>query len=238
MNRIFCIVRPLLLAAVGAGVLSAQTGLAGRWEGNLKLPDREMAISIDLARNEKGEWACNFGVVAQGVTGLRCENVAVAGNTAKFAVPEAPGVPEIEAALREDGTLAGRLSVQGNNFEFSLKRMGEAKIVAAASPAVDKRFEGGWEGRLETPGGALRIVINIQNQADNTVKATLDSPDQNAAGLAMSDIVQKESAIEMKLRVAGGAFKGALNKEGTEIAGEWSQGGASLPLVLKKAAAK
>ncbi len=106
------------------------------------------------------------------------------------------------------------------------------------NPAVEKRFEGDWPGSVDTPNGALRIVIHIQNQADNTVKVTLDSPDQNSAGMPMSDVVQKESAIEMKLKMAGGGYKGRLNKEGTEIAGEWSQGGELLPLVLKKGSAK
>lgn len=78
-------------------------------------------------------------------------------------------------------------------------------------------------------------MIHIQNQADKTVKATLDSPDQNALGMAMSDIVQKEASIELKLKLVGGSFKGALNADGTELAGEWTQGGGTLPLKLKKA---
>jgi hypothetical protein len=36
--------------------------------------------------------------------------------------------------------------------------------------------------------------------------------------------------------MAGGAFKGEINAAGTELSGEWTQGGGSLPLKLKKAA--
>jgi hypothetical protein len=49
-------------------------------------------------------------------------------------------------------------------------------------------------------------------------------------------VIQKESAVEFQLRIAGGGFKGTMNKEGTQLVGDWTQGGGSLPLTLKKAA--
>jgi hypothetical protein len=112
------------LALSGARPLSAQASLTGQWEGNLQLPNREMAISIDLAKTDKGEGVCNFGAVAQGVTGLRCDRLTVAGSKAKFQAPEAPGGPEVEADLENSGGLVGNLMVQGNAFQFNLKKTG------------------------------------------------------------------------------------------------------------------
>ena len=167
---------------------------------------------------------------------MKIDKIVMDGKNVKFTVPEAPGAPEFSGSLKDDGHLALSLSVNGGSFPADLKRTGEAKVeVAQASPAVDAKFEGDWEGSLDTPGGALRISIHLHNQPDKTVKATLDSPDQNALGMAMSDVAQKDLSIEMKLKMVGGGYKGSLNAEGTELAGEWSQGGTSLPLKLKKA---
>jgi hypothetical protein len=66
----------------------------------------------------------------------------------------------------------------------------------------------------------------------------MDSLDQNSLDLPLTDVVQKASAVEFQLRLVNGGFKGTLNKEATQIAGEWSQGSSSLPLTLKKSPSK
>jgi hypothetical protein len=66
----------------------------------------------------------------------------------------------------------------------------------------------------------------------------MDSPDQNALGLALSDVAQKDATIEMKLRMVNGSFKGTLSADGAELNGEWSQSGVTLPLKLKRITAK
>jgi hypothetical protein len=50
--------------------LMAQTGPAGHWEGNVVLPDKELTISVDLLKSEKGEWTGGFGIPSLGVAGL------------------------------------------------------------------------------------------------------------------------------------------------------------------------
>jgi hypothetical protein len=54
----------------------------------------------------------------------------------------------------------------------------------------------------------------------------------------LTEIGQKGLAVEFQLRLVNGGFKGTLNKEATQLAGEWTQSGNSLPLTLKKSAAK
>lgn len=224
-----------LLLLAPAPALMAQTSPAGHWEGNLVLPNQELTISVDLLKNDKGEWSGSFGVPSQGVSGLRLDKIQIDGKSVKFVVPEAPGAPELSGAVKDDGHLALTFAQAGASFPADLKRTGEAKVeTSLPSPAVDKKFEGDWAGVIEAPNGSLRMVFHVQNQPDKTVKATLDSPDQNAFGLSMSDVVQKESSLEMKLRVVNGLYKGTLNAEGTELTGEWSQSSATLPLKLIK----
>jgi uncharacterized protein YciI len=103
------------------------------------------------------------------------------------------------------------------------------------SPSVSAELEGDWEGAIDTMGGGIRLKVHFRNQPDKTVKATLDSPDQGATGLLLSDVVQKGPSVEFQLRMAKGAYKGELNKEATQITGQWTQGGAPVALNLKKA---
>ena len=42
------------------------------------------------------------------------------------------------------------------------------------------------------------------------------------------------TAITFKVNVVGGVFKGTLNEETTVMEGTWTQGGARIPLQLKR----
>ena len=97
-----------------------------------------------------------------------------------------------------------------------------------ASPAA-----GSWEGAIETGAVKLRIGVVITVQPDGTLSAAMDSPDQGAYGLALSNVSLADGVVKFALLRANGTFEGRLNAAGTEIAGTWTQG-MPLPLVLKK----
>ena len=131
------------------------------------------------------------------------------------------------------------LTTPAGSVTTAMKRTGEGKVEAPkSSPAVSAELEGNWEGTIDTPNGSHRVALHFKNQPDHTVKATLDSLDQNSNDLPLTDVVQKGSAVEFQLRLVNGGYKGTLNKDATQLVGEWSQGGNSLPLTLKKAASK
>ncbi len=92
---------------------------------------------------------------------------------------------------------------------------------------------GTWEGAIAAGAVKLRIGVAITAQPDGTLVATMDSPDQGAYGLRLSDVRFADGVLTFALRQANGTFEGRLNGAGSEIAGTWTQGGA-LPLVLKK----
>ncbi len=147
--------------------------------------------------------------------------------------------PDLETAR---ALLDGDPMVKANMFRgevIPLRVVFEKPAEATkTSPAVSAELEGDWEGAIDTTAGGIRVIVHFRNQPDKTVKATLDSPDQGAIGLTLSDVVQKGSSVEFQLRMAKGAYKGELNDEATQITGQWTQGGAPAPLNLKKATAK
>jgi len=153
------------------------------------------------------------------------------------------GIVIVNAPDRETARalLEGDPGVKGNMFRgevIPLRVVFEKVELVKTSPAVSAELEGDWEGVIDTSGGGIRAVVHFNNQPDKTVKATLDSPDQGAMGLLLTDVVQKGSSVEFQLRMAKGAYKGELNKEGTQITGQWIQGSAPAPLNLKKTSAK
>ena len=86
---------------------------------------------------------------------------------------------------------------------------------------------------MTTGAFKLRIGVAIAVQPDGKLSATMDSPDQSAYGLPLSDVTFADGVLKFALRQANGVFEGRLNAAGTEIAGTWTQGGA-MPLVLRK----
>ncbi len=111
-------------------------------------------------------------------------------------------------------------------FVFSAKSWGQG-----ANGGGD--LAGSWQGSL---GGALRIVLTIEKEADGTYKGMLNSVDQGAV-LPMSNIALKDGVFHFEIAQVGGTFEGKMNADGTTIAGTWTQTGVpSQPLSFTRQA--
>lgn len=107
--------------------------------------------------------------------------------------------------------------------------------LAAPVPVPPSTVVGDWNGALSTGNGSLRVVIHVEQDKDGKLSGTLDSPDQGATGIAISSITYKEPALHFEIEKFGAGYDGTMNKENSEIAGNWKQGSASLPLTFKRA---
>jgi len=219
-----------LLRGAGAAVLfaslvCAQAGPDGHWEGSFTVNNREVGVSLDLAKNAKSEWIASMGLPPEQATGLVVMNVAVNGKSVKFVAVELQ-MATFDLTLGPDGRMKGTMSApQGpmstqGPMPVELKRTGEAKVeLIPRSPAVSKELEGDWEGSLQDPNGALHpLVFHFKNQPDKTVAATMDNPERNFMAMPLNNVKQTGQKVEFGLKIAGGSFQGSLNKEGTELA--------------------
>jgi hypothetical protein len=224
--------RYLLSFAILAAIAVAQTDFSGHWEGAVDAPSGPTRLALDLAKNAKGAWVASLGVPEQKMTGLRVTDISVAGSEVRFAAPDLPGSPTFELTLT-DGKLKGALLVQALSLVLEMQRTGDAKVdIAPPSPAVSKELEGDWEGAISLPNGqSIPLAFHFKNQPDQTVEATIDSPSQGAQGLPLKAVAQKGAVVEFAVGV-GGSYQGTLNKEGTEIAGEWTQRSEAPPITL------
>jgi len=230
-----------LLASPGQQETAAQmrptgpeTGLAGHWEGTFKVNDREIGLGLDLAKNAKSEWIGSMSIPAENMTGLVVMDVVVSGNSVKFVGVELM-MSRFDLALAPDGRMKGTLSNPQATVPIELKRSGEAKVeLIQASPAVSKDLEGDWEGSLQMPGRAFRILFHFKNQADGTVAATIDTPDTGAIGVPLNNVKQTGRKVEVGIKVAHATFQGTLNAESTELAGQFAHEQNGVPLTLRK----
>lgn len=112
-----------------------------------------------------------------------------------------------------------------------------ANLIASESQVNqdEKRgIEGIWQGVLKISGIELRIIFKINKQKNDSLSATLDSPDQGAKDIPVSAVFFENDSLRLEVKVVNGNYKGFLKTDDVVIEGTWSQGGMSLPLDLKR----
>jgi len=105
-------------------------------------------------------------------------------------------------------------------------------LTTAADPP---RIVGTWEGVLN-PGGQLkkRVVVNISAEQDGSLSGTIDYPDQDVSGILITAITYKAHQLHFESTPNLCVYDGTLNKDGSEITGNWKQSGAPVSLIFKR----
>lgn len=93
---------------------------------------------------------------------------------------------------------------------------------------------GTWLGTLEVSAGVeLRLVFHIEEAEEAGLTATLDSPDQGAQGIPVSEVRPSGDTLRLQVAAVGGSFEGVREAE-SRIVGQWRQSGRRLPLELRR----
>src|SRR5256885_7995142 len=94
----------VLSAAVLAAALplGAQSPLdaAGHWAGTIQIPNHELAVAVDLARNGSGDWIGT--VTVPSATDVPLASITVEGAAVRFAA-SLPDRTSFDGALSADG---------------------------------------------------------------------------------------------------------------------------------------
>jgi hypothetical protein len=102
--------------------------------------------------------------------------------------------------------------------------------LAASAPGV----VGDWQGTLDTGNGSLKVLLHFSQLKDGSLAGTLDSPGQGATGIVIDTITFQQPDMHFEIARFGSSYDGKISKDNSEIAGQWKQGGASLPLSLSR----
>jgi hypothetical protein len=96
-------------------------------------------------------------------------------------------------------------------------------------------IEGSWSGKLKEAGMELRLVFNFAMTQADTVKATLDSPDQAAMGIPLGRVTFENDTLKVNAPMLRGYYSGVFVGDST-LKGTWTQLGKKYDLDLKKEA--
>ncbi len=108
-------------------------------------------------------------------------------------------------------------------------------LVIQTLAQATKSPEGSWQGTLDA-GQKLRLALTIARNTDGTYSGSVNSIDQGSV-IPIDVITVSGDSIRVELKSVGAVFDGKLNADGSELTGQFSQGGAVLPLSFKRAQA-
>ena len=102
-------------------------------------------------------------------------------------------------------------------------------LLSSNAFAVD--VTGDWHGQLDIQGMKLRISFHLSKEGDKYT-STMDSPDQEAMGLATSTTFFDGETLKISMENIGAEFNGELKDN--VIDGTFNQAGMKMPLLLSK----
>jgi hypothetical protein len=227
----------VLAALTTAGFAQSAAKPAAHWQGTVKMPNRELPITLDLAQNSQGAWIGSISVTGSSSIDVPLNNVRVEDNAVSFAA-SLPMPANFNGRLSADGNaLAGTASSAEGETTFQLARAGEATVkLPPASSKLSKEFEGTWEGTITSDGNSRRVAAKLTAAPDGTAIATLISVDKGME-FSVTTVTINGNALQLEARAISGKYHGTLGADGT-ITGEWTEGRGAIPLNLKRAPAR
>ncbi len=91
---------------------------------------------------------------------------------------------------------------------------------------------GQWNGILKVQGIQLRVVFNI-SKTENGYISTMDSPDQHAIGIPITNTSFEKQTLKLTVSSARIEYEGILDKDNI-IVGNFKQAGMSFPMNLSR----
>jgi hypothetical protein len=116
----------------------------------------------------------------------------------------------------------------------ALLSLSSLALLHAAEPSPTAA--GYWEGEISLPERALPIAVELTNGTAAGWKGTIDIPMQGMRGFELSQVKIEGTAVEFSLPGIPGAprFSGKLAGDAASIAGEFTQGGGTIPFHLER----
>ncbi len=95
------------------------------------------------------------------------------------------------------------------------------------------KIHGIWQGTLAVSGMELRILFKVEGQSPDSLTAKMDSPDQGAKNIPVSNVIVKGDSVVFQVAAVRGSYRGEFESNEL-IKGNWSQSGMTFPLELKR----
>ncbi|WP_162128427.1 alpha/beta hydrolase family protein [Flavobacterium phycosphaerae] len=99
--------------------------------------------------------------------------------------------------------------------------------------SIAQDITGQWNGMLKVPGAQLRLVLNI-TKTDTGYSATMDSPDQGAAGIPVTTTTFENGKLSFSIPAGHIEYTGELKDKA--VVGTFKQNGMEFPMNLSREA--
>ncbi len=212
--------------------------LQGVWEGALKVGNVELRLNLRIAEPTPGTFQAQMDSVDQGVRNLPITSLTYSKPAIRFEMTAINGAFEGSLNNRDD-QMTGTWTQMGNKLPLTFQRA-KANAQTTANVEMDygqgagNQVQGHWKGALEANNTTLHIVFHIALLPDGSYSATMDSPDQGAAGIPATAAQFTYPNVRLEWKAIGGVFTGKL--ENGKLSGTWRQGNGTLPLKLERGA--
>lgn len=104
-------------------------------------------------------------------------------------------------------------------------------VASSAIAASPESIVGDWQGVLAGASQPRHILLHVK-ESNGKLSGMLDSPDENVSSILISSIRFKNPGVQFEIARIESSFSGRMNRESSEIAGEWKQGGMAQPLTF------
>jgi len=234
---------PLVLTPYSKPVMSkaAMDALVGTWLGNVNVRGQDIGAMFQFKKDAKGELVATFGIPDQGLTDQPVTNVEFDGTKLSMNIPRVQGG---YTGTLASGQFTGNMKIGGpgippEGIPLALKK---GEYVAKVFPLkfTTEQFaaiNGTWKGKLDftSPQGqkvVLNLVVRFGTSENGQYIGHLDSPDQKAMNIPITDASYADGKLMFKVDVVKGEYNGTL--AGKTITGNWVQGPLNTPLVLTR----
>jgi hypothetical protein len=232
MRAAGALVRLITILIVAAALpCRAEDAISGRWEGTARVPDDELTVVIDLAR-ENGAWVGSIIVPGLGVKGTPLTDIKVQPPDVNFSVKGALGI-QLKLRLDANDKMAGNFEQAGNRAPTTLQKTGPPQIeYPPRSTPVAKEVEGEWKGDYEMLGYTRHVSIKFANRPDGpTADFIVVGRKHNV--LPVDLVTQEGDLVTVDSHDMGFSFEGRL--QNGKLTGAIRQGAIETPLVLVRA---
>jgi hypothetical protein len=206
--------------------------LVGDWHGKISFQGTELRIVFHIT-SQNGELQTTMDSPDQGAAGIATDKTSFENGHLTIEA-NALGM-QYTAVLDEKGTmLKGTFNQQGISLPLNMTKGTEQRSpISSSAVGAAEKVLGDWNGVLEIPGMPLTIVFHVLD-VDGNLTSTLDSPDQGAMGISMSETTYEDGQLKIVANALNAEFNGKLNEAGDTLSGIFRQNGRDWDLIMTR----
>ena len=227
----------LFLASVLA--CRAADNVAGRWEGTVQIPGKDLHLVIDLAPDRAGAWTGSITIPSLNLKGASLAEITTNGANLSASIKDALSTPSggpatMKVKLTNKGTLAGFFQQGGNTAPVFLNKTGSAQVdPPKRNTPIGTAFEGEWKGKYEMGGYPREVTLKLGNQAGTpAVDFVIVGKKVNNVPVALT--TQDGDFLMIEAPTFGISYEGRFRRESGEIQGTLTQGPLEASLTLRR----